>query len=214
MFLAMSVVRCRLCWGVALSMFKKLIGALVGLAFLGTVGTANASIIYDVNRVIGAGTVTGFIETDGTLGTLSSGNITDWVFTLTAPNLRGGSPDVIDFATANQTLIQGTAVTASPSQLTFDFDITPGLHFLFLQGTFPFNFYCLINTNGCGNSANPAEVMGFGVSTTAAQFIGQTGVLPFATVASVPEPSTLLLFGVGLIGLAFMRRRKRPTNSF
>ena len=41
----------------------------------------------------GAGSVTGFIQTDGTLGTLSSNNITDWTLTLAAPNLSGGSPE-------------------------------------------------------------------------------------------------------------------------
>ena len=49
--------------------------------------TADASIVYNLNRTIGAGTVTGFIETDGTIGVLSTANITDWILTLTAPNL-------------------------------------------------------------------------------------------------------------------------------
>src|ERR1019366_3589762 len=37
-----------------------------------------ATITYDVNRTIGAGSVIGFVETDGTIGVLSASNILDW----------------------------------------------------------------------------------------------------------------------------------------
>lgn len=113
-------------------MFRRLIGACVGLAMMGMAGAASAAIaaiVYDVNRVIGDGTVTGFVETDGTLGILTSGNITNWSLTLTAPNLLGGSPEVIDFATQVQTYLSGPATTATSTQLLFDFSLANRIFF-------------------------------------------------------------------------------------
>ena len=40
--------------------------------------------IYNVSRTIGGGTVNGFIETDGTLGSLSAVNVVDFSLTLVA----------------------------------------------------------------------------------------------------------------------------------
>jgi hypothetical protein len=114
---------------------------LAGVLMLCLAAPANASIIYNVDRTIGNGTVTGFIETDGTLGQLTTANIIDWGITLTAPNLAGGSPDVIDFATAKNTLISGTATTATPTQLLFDFNLEGSQVFLLHGGSG--NLWCL-----------------------------------------------------------------------
>ena len=87
----------------------RLLSAVCALLICSSVSSlANATLIYNVSRTIGAGTVTGFIETDGTLGVLASSNIKNWMLTLTAPNLTGGSPDVIDYSSALQTTIFGT----------------------------------------------------------------------------------------------------------
>ena len=124
------------------------VGAVVtGGLLLCSAPVASATIIYDVNRTIGAGTVTGFIETNGTLGVLVSTDITNWVLTLTAPNLLGGSPDVIDFATQTSTVVFGTATTATLTQLLFDFSLS-GTHLLLLHGSGPNNYWCL-ETAGC-----------------------------------------------------------------
>lgn len=57
---------------------------------LGLATTAQASITYNVNRTIGAGSVTGFFETNGTIGALSTADFLDWSLTVTAPNINGG----------------------------------------------------------------------------------------------------------------------------
>ena len=172
---------------------------------------ANASIVYDVNRTIGAGTVIGFIETDGGLGALSVANITNWELTLTAPNLFGGSPDVIDFATQANLQILGTPVVATSTQLFFDFAIGQRL---ILQGSSPFNFWILDTGNATG--AGPGEHIGFNTAgTTSAQTVtGQTGSVVIATVtsvplSSVPLPPSLALYASALTGLGFMARRRR-----
>ena len=84
---------------------RKNILCFAAIALFMMIGAAQA-ITYNVNRTIGAGTVTGFVETDGTIGILATGNITDWVLTLSAPNLAGGSPDVIGFATQTETAVE------------------------------------------------------------------------------------------------------------
>ena len=48
------------------------------LLALGAASVCNADIEYNTSQTIGAGGVTGFIETDGTIGTLNTGNILDW----------------------------------------------------------------------------------------------------------------------------------------
>ena len=60
-------------------------------------------------------------------------NITDWKLTLTAPNLLDGPINVIDFAAHIQSSVMGNALTATPTQLLFNFD-SPGNAFFFMQG--------------------------------------------------------------------------------
>jgi hypothetical protein len=79
--------------------------------------------------------VVGFVETDGALGTLVTANITDWKLTLTAPNLLDGPINVIDFAAHIQSSVMGNALTATPTQLLFNFD-SPGNAFFSCRGSY------------------------------------------------------------------------------
>jgi hypothetical protein len=186
-----------------------LLGAVCALCLsLFVVSAANASIIYNVDRTIGTGTVTGFIQTDGTLGGLNSGNITDWAFTLTAPNLYGGSPNIIDFANATQTTIAGSAITATATLLQFNFDLG-GTNYLIFQGGGPYTNYWCLETSGCTN-VGPGEVIAPGPGGSGfAQSVSNTGTIVFAEVTPVPVPATVWLFGSGLLGLVRMARRKK-----
>jgi len=156
---------------------------------------ANATLVYNVNRTIGAGTVTGFIETNGTLGTLDSMDITNWMLTLTAPNLTGGSPDVIDFASDLQTTIFGTATTATATQILFDFNLA-GNHYLILQGGGPNANYWCVETALCGNGG-PGEVIGNDANSNGpTQTVSRSGQLVIAQVVPIPAASWLFLSGL------------------
>ncbi len=168
--------------------------------------TAHA-ITYNVYRTIGDGTVSGFIETDGTIGVLASSNITDWAFSLTAPNLLGGSPDAISYPGPSLVFsgVVGAATVASTTELTFDFS-SSGSYFLF-KGVGPdFNFWCL-ETDGCTGSV-ARESLGFSTVLGFEFVASHTGIVVFANVA-IPLPSALPLFGTALAGMGFIGWRRR-----
>src|SRR4051794_4898033 len=80
---------------------------------------------YNMSITSGSAGVTGFIETDGTLGVLSAANITDWnlllnngVSSINIGPLSDGNPHVI---------IYGPDLTATTNGLFFNFSgKTPG----------------------------------------------------------------------------------------
>ncbi len=161
--------------------------------------------VFDVNRVIGTGSVTGFLETDGTLGVLSTGSIIDFQLTISAPGLSGGSPDVINFANSTQIFADGTALSATLTELTFDF-LATGL--MILQGGNNFNFWCLDGLNrDCGGD-DSTEFVGF-ASPTAAVSYANVGAVVIGTVQStgVPVPMTLSLMMLGLFAVGYSRRK-------
>jgi hypothetical protein len=166
--------------------------------------SANASIIYNVNRTIDAGSVTGFIETDGTLGTLGSANITNWILTITAPNIGGGTPSVIDFATSSASLIGGTAVTATSDQILFDFSPT-GAGYMFMAGS---DYWCLDTGIATCTGVGVGEHIGFpDYGGNVAQTTTYSSSTVIATV--VPVPAAVWLFGSGLACLIGAARRNK-----
>lgn len=189
---------------------KRNLLALAALVIAISPMTTNAaSIVYDINRTIGAGTVTGFVQTDGTLGVLSAPNITDWSLTLAAPNLFGGSPSSISFASGSTSLF-GLATTATLSQLLFDFS-DAGSFFLLQSATNPFNFWCLETVNVSCTGSGPGEHMGQGSPFFVGQSATHSGptVLGAVSVAPVPEPEIYAMMGVGLGLLGWVGRRRK-----
>ena len=131
-------------------------------------------IVYQVNRVIGAGSVTGFIETDGTQGLLTNANILDWILTLddglTSRTTLGAGSGGSGFAF----LIDG--LIATPTDLLFDFD-APG-NVIILDSQDVTILWCLDGTAVFCNGAGLETVL-----VTTIQQVQRSGLQSIANIS-------------------------------
>ena len=185
----------------------SLIMALVIMLF-GAVVCNASTVNYTVARTIGAGSVTGFIQTDGTFGVLQAADFTDWNLLL---NDGTSTFSLFGPLSGNNSVVytQGNDVSASSTQLLFNFSGTDNGLLLFQQGLFSGNhYYCsATQTSACfgpGETVTPINVF------TGYQFVDRSGNVVIGTAggSTVPEPGTLLMFGLGIAGLAGVLRRR------
>ncbi len=157
-----------------------LMALLCGLSSVALGGT----IRYHLDRVVGAGTVTGWIETDGTLGTLSVSNIVDYELTVSAPNLASGPTVVLTPANQLQLIVSGSAVSATASALSYNFGAAGGEFFLIQgNGTVSNDYWCLESLLGGCTTAGQGENIGFrsdGANVAQSRSPVPTGVEVFA----------------------------------
>ena len=177
------------------------------LAFGVSVCHAESLILYDVNLTIGAaGSLTGFIVTDGNLGTLSQSDIVDWAlaasdgtdapFLLTGPLSGDNSPS---------SWLNGSDLSATASQLLFNFSGTDGggLNFENSAG------YACFESNNTGCYPNTEMVLDMTPPYNRV-FTYSSGTQVIAeNQSSVPEPSTAALFLCAGIAAASILRRQR-----
>ncbi len=186
----------------------KHILAVLTLAFAsGLCPQAKASTVFEVALgPIGAGSASGTITTDGTIGNLAASNILDWSI-LVAPSFTSSTT----LTPSNSSVsIVDSGFSATATGLFFNFGRNNAL-VAFTSPSAPYYFLCLTGKFTCGG---PDDTAGIAIGTAGVgnvNFSQGSGVTQIGTFEPVPEPSSVGLLGLGLIGLgAAAKRRLRP----
>jgi hypothetical protein len=168
---------------------------------------ANATpVFYDVNLTIGAGAVTGFMETDGTIGTLTPSNFLDWSLKITD---GVDTPDTLTGANSAITIL-GTAQSATSSTILFNFSTPPNSYFFFERSSGPADFVCFGPGGAGGFQATCANGIAGNVESLSLNGTNlSTGALSGSQAIATPEPAAVILIGSGLLAFAFLRQRSR-----
>jgi hypothetical protein len=167
---------------------------------------------FVVNQTMGAtGTVTGTIDTDGTIGALASGNFSAWNLLVTG---NGISMTLTNFNSG--LYISGTGPTATATDISFDFSNAVASYLLFQAGGFGSGntYWCNASASGAcaqGATATPESYLSASFQTEARSGVQVIASSSGTTTAAVPEPSTwaMLIAGFGVTAMAM--RRRRPT---
>jgi hypothetical protein len=190
-------------------------GALLVFAFV-SAGRAS-TITYDVDLTTGTASVTGFIETDGTIGTLASTNFLDW-------NLEVddgiSSFDLLGPLEGSNSFVEGSGDSASGSlaALTFDTSTDDTSILLFFSNDSTALFCAQDQGRGCDGS--PPGTLAWNANQTARPqpggnvFITTDGVTTIGTAETTgtPEPSTLMLM-VAALGISTLLRNRLVSSS-
>lgn len=162
-----------------------------------------ANTIYSVNQPIGGASATGFITTDGHVGTLTLSDIVGWNLTL------NDGTNTTDLVPSNSFVYFGNNISGTGNA---DLSATSqNLLFNYSQGDNGFLSFegasgqiCYTSESNCWG---PAGVGVFGVAGVGGSvYVAETGNQVIGT--ATPEPSSLLLLGSGL-GVAIMGMRRK-----
>jgi PEP-CTERM motif len=196
--------------------------ALLAATCLAATPALAVTITYTGTRTLETATINLSITTDGTLGTLTQANITDWtVTTIVPPNPRAaqlGTETFVLRPSNSRFDLVGNNMSASSTKLNYDFGTELPTFFQFVEDPDAepgINHFWGADTAGGGTnrpgnhefvfsrtffpSINEESRNGFGVVTLATA----------PAVGAVPEPASwaMLIAGFGIAGAAMRRRR-------
>ena len=182
--------------------------ALAGAALLGIVASAGPpahATLFNAAYELEGGDVVSFmldgsIDIDGDTVVVNSLLMTP-EFNGTAPSL-GAISGFLSITDVLDLLAPGDPVV-NPALLSFSGD---GMDFAFFNDFNDDGFF--LDTAGVFFGV-PGFLAGVSYGDTEGELFVSAR---WSLVPKVPEPASILLFGLGLAALAFMRQRKRPTN--
>ena len=185
---------------------KNMMTLLAATASIFIAAPANAA-VYFVNQSVGSISVLGSITTNDTIGSLQTGDITDFSLKLTS------TPNTVTLNSANAFFVTGgEGLVASSEDLTFNFSNSENSFFYFFDGVA--NFVCGASgeQGGCTGVNNTLE------ATVDPTFVSipKFGSYTFATAGAVPETATwgMMIAGFGMMGAAMRSRRRSTKVSF
>ncbi len=163
---------------------------------------ANAGLIYVVDETIDVGTISGTITVDS-LGLIDESNISDWSLTI-----NNGNGDIVIWTPSNSIANSfGNNLSATSTQLLFDYDSEAWInqqYFGFADINYNGDALCWGNPGACDVGAARSRISLNGIFLSSEQ----SGIKAIGAIASVPEPSTLAIFALGMIGLVSRKFKK------
>ena len=191
---------------------RKIAALAIALATLSLNGAYASDITYSVDQILGSGSVTGTITTNGTIGILTAADILSFNLILNdgtkSADLTSGSVYVNKDACCTAGTPGGVDLTASPTVLMFNYSGTDAGDFIIGNSS---GELCYTSISNCWGPTGVGvyDVGGDGRSV----YIAQSGDQIIAT--AIPEPAgwALMLLGAALLGGVLRAARRNRASA-